>query len=76
MLESMYTNRIGIMKGLKYMSRKSISGPGHCSVSTTSDGKLLICYHIHADPANPSDKRVVRINRLTIPQPGVLQVEK
>jgi beta-xylosidase len=52
-----------------------ISGPGHNSVTTTPDGKtLMIVYHIHTDPKNPSDNRQVCMDRMGFREDGSLYV--
>jgi len=51
------------------------SGPGHNSVTTSPDGKeLIIVYHIHTDPANPSGDRQVCIDKMDI-RDGVISIQ-
>ncbi|MBV6640616.1 MAG: glycoside hydrolase family 43 protein [Cyclobacteriaceae bacterium] len=53
-----------------------VSGPGHNSIVTSPDGsELFIVYHSHADAVNPSGKRILNIDRLTINPDGILNVE-
>ncbi|MCS6992746.1 MAG: glycoside hydrolase family 43 protein [Anaerolineales bacterium] len=53
-----------------------ISGPGHNSVTLAPDGKtLVIVYHIHTDPQNPSGDRQVCIDRMGFDAEGRLFVE-
>jgi beta-xylosidase len=52
-----------------------ISGPGHNSITWSSDGsKMYIVYHVHNDPKNPSGDRRVFIDRLTIDAKGSLKL--
>ena len=52
-----------------------VSSPGHNSIVTTADGKeMFIVYHTHADPRNPSDNRVVNVDRLEFTADGKLRV--
>ncbi len=44
---------------------KRVSGPGHCMVLDSPDGKeMFIVYHTHTDPNNPSGNRQVNIDRI------------
>lgn len=53
-----------------------VSSPGHNSiVATPADDGLLIFYHTHADPAHPSQDRVVNMDRLEFTADGKLRVE-
>ncbi len=59
-----------------YSTNSEISGPGHNSVTTTPDGKdLLIVYHIHTDPQQPSGDRQVCIDRMGFREDGSLYVQ-
>jgi len=52
-----------------------VSGPGHNSIIHSPDGQeLFIIYHSHADPDNPSPKRILNIDRLVVEPDGRLQV--
>ena len=52
-----------------------VSGPGHSSIIRSPDGQeLLMVYHSHADPAQPSPRRVLNIDRLIIAPDGRLRV--
>jgi beta-xylosidase len=53
-----------------------LSGPGHNSIVASPDGKeLWIVYHSHADPAHPSQDRVVNADRIRFGANGTMQVE-
>ena len=53
-----------------------VSGPGHCSITTSPDGKeRFIVYHSHIDPKKPEGPRTVNIDRLTVTEDGKLKVE-
>ncbi len=53
-----------------------ISGPGHNSVTVAPDGKsLVIAYHIHTDPRQPSGDRQVCIDRMGFHPDGSLFVD-
>jgi GH43 family beta-xylosidase len=53
-----------------------ISGPGHNSVTIAPDGKtLVIAYHIHTDPQNPSGDRQVCIDKMGFRDDGSLFVD-
>jgi len=55
---------------------KGVSGPGHCSFTTSPDGtERFMVYHAHANPKSPSGGRTVNIDRLTIPEPGRLKLQ-
>ncbi len=42
-----------------------VSGPGHNSVATSPDGsEMLVVYHTHTDPQNPSGNRQPNIDRM------------
>ncbi|MGB3586330.1 MAG: glycoside hydrolase family 43 protein [Tunicatimonas sp.] len=52
-----------------------VSGPGHNSIIRSPDGnELFIVYHSHADPDNPSPRRVLNIDRLVVEPDGKLRV--
>lgn len=52
-----------------------ISGPGHNSVTVSPDGReLIIVYHTHTDPLNPSADRQVCIDRMGFKSDGSLFV--
>ena len=52
-----------------------VSGPGHNSIVASPDGKeLWIVYHTHADPAHPSENRVVNADRIEFGADGSLRV--
>lgn len=52
-----------------------ISGPGHHSVTVAPDGEtLLIVYHTHTDPQNPSGDRQVCMDRMGFDADGTLFV--
>jgi beta-xylosidase len=52
-----------------------VSGPGHCSITTSPDGReTFIVYHAHADPDRPSGRRTVNIDRLILRKDGGLKV--
>ena len=52
-----------------------VSAPGHNSIVRSPDGKeLFIVYHVHADPRQPSEDRVVSIDRLEFTADGKLRV--
>jgi beta-xylosidase len=52
-----------------------VSGPGHGSITASPDGsELFLVYHAHADPANPSGKRTVNIDRLAFDGQGRLRL--
>lgn len=54
---------------------KNISGPGHCSITTSIDGeRRYIVYHVHADPDNPGPNRTVRIDELEVIHGGRLRI--
>ena len=53
--------------------RLGVSGPGHCSATTSPDGReTFLVYHAHADPNRPSGKRTVNIDRLIVTRDGRL----
>jgi len=50
-----------------------VSGPGHNCVISSRDGKeLYMIYHTHADPTNPSSRRTVNMDRLSVQPDGRL----
>jgi len=52
-----------------------VSGPGHNSIIRSPDSsELFIVYHSHADPDNPSPKRILNIDRLIVEPDGQLRV--
>jgi GH43 family beta-xylosidase len=52
-----------------------VTGPGHNSLFLSPDGReMFIVYHTHADPKNPSDDRVVNIDRIIFDDSGKLKV--
>jgi len=54
---------------------RGISGPGHNCVITSPDGKeLFMVYHTHADPEQPSGRRVVNLDRLIVAEDGRLKL--
>ena len=56
-------------------SHEKISGPGHNSVTSSTDGReLFIVYHIHTDPDHPSGDRQVCIDRMGFHEDGSLYV--
>jgi beta-xylosidase len=60
---------------LKTMPGTGISGPGHNSIVASPDGKeLWIVYHTHADPAHPSQDRVVNADRIAFTSNGGMHV--
>jgi len=53
-----------------------VSGPGHCSVTTSpSEGELFIVYHTHAFPQSPGGIRVLNIDRIYFDENGKLIVK-
>lgn len=53
-----------------------VSGPGHNSIIKSPDQKeWFIVYHSHADPQEPSGKRLINIDRLIIGEDGTLSVK-
>lgn len=61
-----------ILRGIPGMG---VSSPGHNSIVTTSDGKeMFIIYHTHADPAKPSEDRVVNMDRIEFTADNRLRV--
>ena len=51
----------------------AVSGPGHCSITTSPDGaELFMVYHAHADVLHPSGRRTVNIDRLVFQEDGTL----
>jgi beta-xylosidase len=51
-----------------------VSGPGHSSIIRSPDRKeLFIVYHSHADPNDPSPRRVLNIDRLVVAPNGQLR---
>lgn len=51
-----------------------VSGPGHNSVLLDKDGnEHYIVYHTHADPENPSHRRVLNLDRFEV-KDGVIHV--
>jgi len=53
--------------------RLGVSGPGHCSITTSPDGReTFLVYHAHADPSRPSGRRTVNIDRLIATRDGSL----
>ncbi len=53
---------------------KGVSGPGHNAVLLDPEGaEHYIIYHTHADPENPSHKRVLNLDRFEI-NDGVIQI--
>ncbi|MEZ4703297.1 MAG: glycoside hydrolase family 43 protein [Rhodothermales bacterium] len=60
---------------LKQDPSLGVSGPGHNSITVSPDGsEQFIVYHSHADPANPSGRRVLNIDRLIVRDDGTLEV--
>jgi beta-xylosidase len=52
-----------------------VSGPGHNSIVKSPDGsETFIVYHTHADPEQPSGRRVLNIDRMVIEENGNLRV--
>ena len=52
-----------------------VSGPGHSSIVRSPNGQeLFIVYHSHADPDNPSSRRILNLDRLVIAPDGRLRV--
>ncbi len=52
-----------------------LSGPGHCSVTGSPDGReRFIVYHAHADPKKPLGIRMVNIDRLIVDENNRLKV--
>lgn len=52
-----------------------VSGPGHNSIIRSPDDKeWFIVYHTHADPTNPSGRRVLNIDRMVIDKQGKISV--
>lgn len=52
-----------------------VSGPGHCSVTTSpDDSELFIVYHTHAFPKSPSGIRVLNIDRIYFDENGNLKI--
>jgi beta-xylosidase len=52
-----------------------VTGPGHNSLFLSPDGtEIFIAYHTHADPKNPSDDRVVNIDKIMFDKSGKLIV--
>lgn len=61
---------------LKTLPGTGVSGPGHNSIVTSPNGKeLWIVYHTHADPAHPSEDRIVNADRLHFAADGSMHVE-
>ena len=57
------------------VERLGVSGPGHCSITTSPDGReMFMVYHVHADPNRPSGRRTVNIDRLTVAEDGRLKL--
>lgn len=53
-----------------------ISGPGHNSIVASPNGKeMWMVYHTHADPARPSEDRVVNADRIRFDRDGGMHVE-
>ena len=53
-----------------------VSGPGHCSVTTSPDGRQRwIVYHVHADPTAPRGERTVNLDPLHVTADGRLVVD-
>jgi len=53
--------------------RIGVSGPGHCSITTSPDGReMFLIYHAHADPRRPGGRRTVNIDRLIVAKDGSL----
>jgi hypothetical protein len=53
----------------------AVSGPGHCSITTSPDGaELFMVYHTHADVLHPSGRRTVNIDRLLFQEDGTLRL--
>jgi beta-xylosidase len=60
---------------LKTIQGTGISGPGHNSIVASPNGKeLWIVYHTHADPAHPSEDRIVNSDRITFDAAGAMHV--
>ena len=54
-----------------------VSGPGHNSIVASPDGReLWIVYHTHADPARPSENRVVNADRIHFEATGAMHVDE
>ena len=52
-----------------------VSGPGHnCIVKSPDGSETFIVYHSHADPENPSGRRVLNMDRLLFEKNGALKV--
>jgi len=52
-----------------------VSGPGHnCIIQSPDQKEWFIVYHSHANPANPSGKRILNIDRLVFNSDGTLSV--
>jgi len=60
---------------LRQDKQAGVSGPGHCSVTASPDGKeMFVVYHAHADPLRPGGQRTVNIDRLLVEPDGRLKV--
>jgi GH43 family beta-xylosidase len=52
-----------------------VSGPGHNSMIRSPDGReWFIVYHSHADPDQPSGRRILNIDRVIFNEDGTLEV--
>ena len=60
---------------LKTIAETGISGAGHDSIVASPNGKeLWIVYHMHADPAHPSENGIVNADRLIFGADGSMHV--
>jgi len=60
---------------LRTLPGTGISGPGHDSTVASPNGReLWIVYHTHADPARPSEDRIVNADRITFGPDGSMHV--
>jgi len=52
-----------------------VSGPGHnCIIKSPDNSETFIVYHSHADPLNPSGRRILNIDRMVFDEAGNLKV--
>ena len=60
---------------LKTVPTLGVSGPGHNSIVASPNGQeLWMVYHTHADPAHPSENRVVNADRIEFDTNGGMHV--
>ena len=60
---------------LKQDRSKRVSGPGHNAIVKSPDAQeWFIVYHTHADPDNPSGRRILNLDRMVVDDDGTLSV--